>query len=267
MVANNLKLSNSAMEAFWKCPEFYRLRYQLGLDKAATPDYLQFGQRFHSILQAHYTSLTGAGLGVIQAAPYLSSELENEAQAMFQAYKSHYPQEDFEPIEFEKEFRIEEEGYVYAGRIDMLVRRKLSGKLAIFETKTENRNSKRNLPQAWTARHQASLYLWAAGKLYNQEIDGIILNVCTRGTAGKQIGPTFRRDDLHRTPAQVEEALKSFKYVSDIIGDLSMFDQDFPRNTQNCVNDKGFGCEYFGRCHMGSDDGLVTIDPYGYLSL
>lgn len=267
MVTNNLKLSNSAMEAFWTCPEKYRLRYQLGLDRSTTPDYFQYGQRFHSILQAHYTSLTGAGLGVIPPAPYLSAELENEAQAMYQAYKAYYPVEDFTPVTMESDFEVEADGYRYIGRVDMIVREKTSGKLAIFETKTENRSSKRNLPQAWMARHQASLYLWAVNRMYNEPIDSIILNVCTRGSAGKQIGPTFRRDYLHRTPEQIAEALKSFKYVSDVIGDLSMFDKSFPQNTQNCVNDKGFGCEYFAKCHMGSEDGLVQVEPYGYLSL
>src|SRR3979490_183099 len=167
-----MKLSNSAFEAWWTCPTYHALRYQEGLVPSG-PDasYLQFGSRFHSILEAHFTGLSAVGVGYVpKLPPDLDPQLDAEAKAMYEAFKAAYPQEPFSVVATEQVITlpIPNSTHTFIGRIDMVVRMKSTGKLAIFETKTENRNSKRNLPDRWLARHQGSLYCFAASELYRE---------------------------------------------------------------------------------------------------
>lgn len=261
-------LSNSAFEAWWTCPTYYANRYQLGLTPEIEPSYLQFGTRMHALLRCHYLG----GLDNCPPPQGLDPALELEAQSMLAAYQGTYPIEDFEIVDTEKEFTLgvtngtSGSGTIHTlrGRIDMVVRRKADNKLCLFETKTESRGSKRNHPAAWTARHQGSLYTWAATEIYGEPIDTIILNVLTRGSAGKQIAPVFRRDSLHRTPQQVTQALEDLQYVGNQI-DMLQANGSYPRNTSACVNDKGYKCDYYNLCHLGNSAGLVEIEPYAYL--
>lgn len=254
------------MEAFFTCPTFYANRYQTGLTLAVEPSYLQYGTRMHQLLQWHHTG------GVSDCPPptdTLDPSLELEAQAMLAAYRGNYPTEDFTVIDIEREFNLGITGnsttHHLRGRIDMVVRRKADSKLCLFESKTESRGSKRNLPEAWTARHQGSLYTYAATELYGEQVDTIILNVLTRGSAGKQIAPVFRRDSLHRTPQQVSQAIRDFTWVGDTI-DLLQANGAYPRNTNACVSDKGYKCTYYMKCHTGDATGLIQIEPYAYLN-
>jgi len=266
-----VKLSNSAFESWWVCPTYHALRYQEGLvPDGPEPSYLQFGSRFHSILEAYYTGLSPVGVGYVpKLPPDLDPMLEAEAQAMFESYKAAFPQEPFSVVATEVRFEmpIPDSPHTFIGRMDMIVRMKSTGKLAVFETKTENRNSKRNLPDRWLARHQGSLYCYAASKIYKEDVSDIILNVCTRGSEGKQIGPGFRRDTLFRSPEQISQALKDLTWVANQVETLGKSAADYPRNTLSCVSEKGYKCDYFSKCHMGDSSRLVQIeDPYGYLT-
>jgi hypothetical protein len=250
------------MESWFLCPQYYGHRYQTGLTTDKTPSYLLFGERMHQLLRHHHLG----GQGECPP-PSLSLDplLELEAQSMLASYKASYPVEDFTVVDTEKPFDLSLPGtdHHLLGRIDMLVRCTSDKKLLLFESKTESRGSKRNLPEAWIARHQGSLYVWAATQLYGEPIDTIILNVLTRGSAGKQIGPGFRRDNLHRTPTQVAQALRDFTWVADTIDNLGT--GAYPKNTSACVNQKGYKCEYYNLCHLEDSSNLITIEPYDYL--
>lgn len=256
-------LSNSSLEKFLWCPKAFENRYELGLvpDKPE-PDYLLFGTYFHSLLQAHYT-----GGAVSQPPTDLSPLLVAECEAMLEAWKAAYSQEPFEVLECEKKFELDVGVHKLVGRIDMIIKDRQSNKLQIFETKSEKHGSKRNLPQSWIAKHQASLYVYAATQLFKTEIDTVLLNVATRGTPKGQIGPAFRRDTLHRTPKQIEEALKTLKYVGDNIDRVHNGEAEFIQTTNDtCVNSKGWACEYYSLCHLEDNSGLVQLEnPYAYL--
>jgi hypothetical protein len=182
-------------------------------------------------------------------------------------------------LETEKyfEIRLPDTQHTLVGRIDMLIE-DANGKLVAFETKTENRNSKRNLPQAWLAKSQASLYVWAASEIYKKPIDSVLLNICTRGSDKGQVGPAFRRDLLHRSPQQISDAISDVIWMADAAEALQGEMQDlsvdankrrarFPQNTESCVNERGYQCDLYAKCHMGSEEGLVTISPYAYLGI
>jgi hypothetical protein len=269
-------LSNSSFTAFQKCPAYYQEKYLRGLSYPDKPAYFQFGERFHQMLQAHYLSTTGAGVGVIPPAPNLDPQLELEAQAMLAAYKAHYPREDFEVVEVERYFEVPIGNHTHIGRIDMVIRDKATKRLSIFETKTERKGSKRNSPEAWAARTQATLYLRAGSQIYGQAIHSVILNVCTRGSEKGRVGPTFRRDILERTDSQVQQAEKDFEWVAQEIEDLESYPSvgmtpNFPRNTNACISEFGQKCEFYGLHTFGdspeSRSQFVEIQPYGYLDI
>jgi PD-(D/E)XK nuclease superfamily protein len=253
------KLSNSAVESFLKCPVIYENRYMHGLVvDGPEPSYLAYGSRFHHLLMCHYF-----GQAVGAPPPDLSPALEDECQAMFEQYKAAYPIEAFTVVECEKPFEVPVGKHTLIGRIDMVVRDNYSQCLQLFETKTEKHGSKRNLPQAWIARHQGSLYTYAASQLYGEPIDTMLLNIATRSTPKGQVGPAFRRDMLHRTPQQLTEALKTFEWVADNV-DRGVFVQ---ATDTTCVNERGYECSYYSRCHRGDSSKLVAISPYGYLNV
>lgn len=259
-----MRISNSSFKSWFTCPELFHQRYIEGVQKGNTPSYLVFGTRFHDMLQAHYSGISAVGVGYIYST-HIDPLLEAEAQAMLAAYRAHYPQEPFKVLETEKNFeiRIPNTQHTLVGRIDALLEQ--GGKLLVMEDKTENRNSKRNLPQAWMARSQASLYVWAASEIYNKPIDSVLLNICTRGTEKGNIGPSFRRDLLHRSPQQVADALADVTWVADAAEALE--GKRYPRNTESCVSERGYQCDLYAKCHMGSEEGLVTISPYSYLGI
>ena len=263
-----MRISNSSLKTFWTCPTMFQTIYIEGLQKPAS-SYLQFGSRVHDLLQAYYIGMSPVGVGYNpDPPPTLDPMLEAEAHAMMAAYRAHYPQEPFEVLETEKNFEIKLPGteHILQGRCDMLVRDKLSGQLQIFETKTESRGSKRNLPQSWVIRSQASLYIWAAQQIFQKPIDTVILNVCTRKSDKGQVGPGFRRDNLHRSPQQISSAIKDAIWIADSLEKMQET-QHFPRNTDSCCNERGYNCDFYSRCHMGSDEGLVSITPYSYLGI
>lgn len=257
-----MKISNSALSTFWSCPTEFQEQYINGIQLKKT--YLDFGQRFHEYLQHHYCG------GELNAST-LSTEDEATCESMFEAYKAAYPVEDFGIVDCEKVFELKlGQDHIYTGRFDMLVRRKENGKLALFETKTESRSSKRNMPEAWLARTQGSLYTWAARRVYGEQIDTIILNVATKGSDKGRIGPTFRRDILHRTEAQIEDAVKTLKWTADAIEQMQS-NNYFPKNTNSCVSEFGWKCDYYSLCHLGRDAAtlspFVQIEPFSYLSI
>lgn len=265
------RLSNSAFVAFNKCPTLFQEQFINGYQKEQS--YLQFGHRWHQYLQAHYDSLSARGLGSIPPAPDLDPQIELEVQSMFEAYKAFYPTEPFEVLETERYFEIPfgpDNKHTYIGRIDARVRNKETRKVQIFETKSEKRGGKRNLPKAWVARTQATLYLWAAEKIFNESVDSIILNVCTKGSEKGLVGPSFRRDTLQRTPQQVEQAIRDLTWVADQIDSLDP-NQPFPRDTNQCVSELGWECDYYLLCHYGRTpetlSQLVQVEPFSYLSM
>lgn len=279
-----MRIDNSAFQAFWTCPTKYRYAYKDGLQKQVS--YFEFGKRFHRLLERHYQPEVDAmdSFELTPDKPLLDTQMENEVQVLFEAYKAAYPTEDFEVVDCERSFELElppttvfmdgsrarpKIPHLYLGRIDMSVRK--NGKLSVFESKTESRSSKRNSPRAWAARSQASLYTWAASQLYNEPIDSVILNICTKASPKGLIGPSFRRDILERTPQQVEQALRDLIYVADQLEEMQESGV-YPRNTNSCVNEFGYDCDFYLPCHHGGMTpeilaSYVQIEPFAHLEL
>jgi hypothetical protein len=232
----------------------------------------RFGKRMHELLEEHYKGEKGIYLRELPG-------IEDEAQLMFEMYKAHYPVEPFEVLEVERVFEVplpvpcgecrkltertkdgwftcHHEGnmwgrnipsHTYTGKIDLIVRDKASGLLRILDHKTQKRNAKSNLPGVWTARAQASLYMWVAERLMGEKIDCFILNLLTRQSDAGNCPPEFPdRQHIQRTPEQQEEAIRNIIWTFDQIERMEkeFGDKPYPQDRDQCQVGN-FKCDYY----------------------
>ena len=294
-----MEIDNSACNEFRVCPLMYyegRLAEETGLElKPAGNEVvpMDLGSRVHELLEEYYVEISG----IPYPHPYEPSPneaLEQEAQLIIAAYGAKYPQEDFEIVDVERTFRVQlpnlcptcyKEGrlpedigpqlaccdscdrmfrasrHIYTGKIDLTFRK--DGKLNIMDHKTEKRGGRGNDPKKWAARDQASLYLWAASKLYpNEEIGNFYVNVLRRPSEKQQEGPVFpERQPLERTKDQLEIAVRDLVVVADDIERYKKIfgDNLWPSNREACI--------HFGECqfylpHLYGWDPLIREQKY-----
>ena len=261
-----MNIDNSRAAAFRTCPWMYYEMYERnGTGIEAIPQYgegysaLEYGARVHERLEEKYK-------GQLLYPPHENEALEIESEIMMQAYQAHYPDEQLDIVDVERTFRIAlpaycpicytlltEDGFwcdncikrinprnshILIGKIDLTLRNE--GKLDIWDHKTEKRGSKSNVPQKWGARDQASLYLWAANKLYpNEEIGNFYVNVLTRQSEKGQVGPSFpERQKLERNDRAIEIAIRDIVVVADEIERYKRIfkDGEWPSNREQCYN-------------------------------
>lgn len=268
-----MHLDNSGAKLFRFCPDAYKEKVLVGIEKKLAfdaPNHLAFGTRIHSLLEDYYRTLKGE---VALPSEHSIDETELEAQEMFGLYRAHYPVESFVPVDVERTFKVEvAAGIEYTGKMDLVFRDE-NGNLGLMDHKSEKRGGKGNLPQAWAARDQVSLYKRAGELLYNEPIHSIVINVLTRSSPKGQEPASFRRDTLQRTKEQVEKAVGDLVYVARQIEQLKedrpvTFYPDgecndaaiWPQNRENCHN--MWACEYYGIHVMGrSPETLSQFQP------
>lgn len=293
-----MEIDNSAADAFRECPtKFFNsyLAEETGIEARPISEYgpLDLGKRVHELLELHYWSQKCGHALPANYCPSPNAELEAEAQVIMAAYKQHYPGEDFTVVDVERSIRVElpvrcpkcssvatakgimngknqplytcwdyysfpATPHIYTGKIDLCVRQP-NGTLAIIDHKTEKRTSRNNAPEAWAARDQATLYLWAAERIYGEPIEAFYVNVLRR--PDKKIGPEFpERQKLERTPAQIEKAIRDITLIADHIEDYrSRFaNNEWPSYTKNCIGRYG-KCEFFTPCVYGWSDDIRRL--------
>jgi PD-(D/E)XK nuclease superfamily len=255
-------IDNSAANAFRTCPTLYYNQYErngTGLQHIKYPgeeyNSLELGDRVHQLLEEYYSK-------TIRYTPSLIEPLELEAQLIVEAYKANYPEEPFKVVDVENTFKIQlpNSHHYLTGKIDLTVIPEDSVNLPHYELdiidhKTQTRTSKMNSPQKWAMRNQASLYLWAASKIYPENtIRSFWVNALTRPSEKMVKGPSFveGRQKLERTPEQIHYALRDITLIADLIesyrekfGDK----EPWPRNQEACIT---FGqCEFYMPCLYG----------------
>lgn len=286
-----MELDNSAASAFRTCPWLYKESYLsegTGLEPRPNDEYgpLDLGKRVHEMLEEHYLAL---GNGEIKEYPAsANADLEAEAQLIMEAYRAAYPSEDFTVVDVERSIRVAlphscpvcqqsqfvvkskhhalAEGFyfcedcreyfwpgkphIYTGKIDLCIRQS-NGMLAIIDHKTEKRTSRNNSAQKWAARDQATLYLWAAERIYGEPIESFIVNVLRR--PDKKNGPEFpERQKLERTRAQIDTAVRDITIIANQIEEFKarFGEGQWPANRENCV--AAFGqCPFYTPHLMG----------------
>lgn len=244
-----MKIDHSRAVKFRFCPDAYKERYELGLELdweklGSTPGFA-FGTRVHQLLQNRLLALKGDP--PVPETPIVEP-FESEAQEMFATYCACYPVEPFSVVDVERVFEIPLGAkHVYTGKFDAVVRDNTTGALQVLEHKTESRAALRNLPIAWAARDQVSLYVYAADRLYDGEtVDCILLDVLRRASPKGQVGPEFYRDSLQRSPGQISDSVSDISLVADTIEEYrERFGTGrWPQNRDNCVQGR-YRCDYY----------------------
>lgn len=260
-----MRIDNSRAKAFFRCPAEYQERYEFNIEPD-NRDNFAFGTRWHQLLEGKYRRMKGEDF--TDYAPDTNEAIENEAQTMLARYAAHYPEEPFDVVHVEHYFEVPLPGsnHIYVGEMDAIVRDKETGLLQLFETKSERRGSKANLPEAWASRSQVGLYLWAAEQLYNEPFKNILLNVCTRQSPAGREQASFRRDELQRSVEEKQAAIENIIWVADQIEAMKQthgIERLYPQNRNVCVNEMtGWRCDYYD-LHViargGRDENLVQI--------
>lgn len=222
----------------------------------------------HELLEERLLLLKGQPRPAYPPSPIESVELE--CQATLAGYNAHWPVEPFCVVDVERVFEVAIPGteHVYTGKFDGIIRYKeapYEGQLAILEHKTEKRSALKNLPEAWAARSQVSLYMWAADRIYNERPAHILLDVIRRASEKGQEPATYYRDILERTEAQSFQALSDLTYVADRIEWLEgHWDTErWPQTTDSCCVGR-WKCDYFEK-HVGGSD-ISYQEAQEYLS-
>jgi PD-(D/E)XK nuclease superfamily len=280
-----MDIDNSRAAIFRECPwKYYEqyLRNGIGIEAVPFPgegySALEYGGRIHERMEEHYT-------GVGKYPPHLNDVLETEAEIMMQAYQARYPDEQLDIVDVERTFRVAlprfcpgcynhilgqgehfcpECGtesnllpHVLVGKMDLVVRNE--GKLDIIDHKSEKRGAKSNLPQKWGARDQASLYLWAAERIYKEPIGNFYVNVLTRQSEKGQIGPSFppERQKLERNQRAIDIAIRDIVVVADEIERYKRIfkDGEWPANREMCYT-WGY-CPFYQVHRYGEDPSLI----------
>jgi len=286
-----IEIDNSRASVFrecsWKYFEMYE-RNGVGIEpmppegEGYSP--LEFGARMHERLEEYYSNER-------LYPPHANEILETESELMLQAYKARYPDEQLDIVDVERTFKVqlpdlfcprcmadefvkdysdtdhfcwacdnfwEKNRHVLIGKMDLVVRNQ--GKLDVWDHKTEKRGSKSNVPQKWGARDQASLYLWAAERLYpKEEIGNFYVNILTRQSEKGQIGPSFppERQKLERNARAIEIAIRDIVLVADEIERYKKIfkNGEWPANREKCYD--WTYCPYYQIHRYGEDPSLI----------
>lgn len=280
-----MQIDNSRASCFRECSWKYFEQYErdgTGIEAITPPGEgyspLDFGGRMHERLEEYYK-------GALLYPPHPNEILETEAEIMMQAYQARYPEAVMDIVDMERTFKValpyhcpncyeipkgvallcESCGYggefprhTLVGKIDLVLRNE-EGKLDIWDHKTEKRGAKSNLPQKWGARDQASLYLWAAERIYKEPIGNFYVNVLTRQSEKGQVGPSFpaERQKLERNQRAIDIAIRDIVVVADEIERYKRIfgDGEWPSNREMCY---GWGyCEYYQIHRYGEDPSLI----------
>jgi len=266
-------VDNSGMKLWQECPYKYYEKVIKGIEldwekKGVTA--AQFGKRVHELLEERYLDLKGTPREPYPEHPIEAIELE--AQVTMAAYSNHYPVDPFIVLDVEKTFRVPlGERHEYVGKFDLVLRDPVSGMLSIMDHKTEKRQGQNNNPKAWASRTQATLYLWAAQQIYEEEFRDLQVNVIRRQSDKGQIGPEFpERQHVQRTQEQMDLAVKGLIRIADQIEDAktnwSAEDWAIAANRNECMVGN-FECEFYFPHLEGWSEELVQLqyrktEPY-----
>jgi len=292
-----MQIDNSRAAIFRECPWKYYEQYErngVGIEPLPFPgegySALEYGSRIHELLEEFYTEGLAFKYAIPLHPPGPNGALELEAEIMMQAYKARYPDEQLDIVDVEKTFKValpelcpdcynsnvvpypgdrdmccndcgnrfNRRKHVLIGKMDLVVRN-ADGQLDIIDHKTEKRGAKSNLPQKWGARDQASLYLWAAERIYKEPVGNFYVNVLTRQSEKGQVGPSFpaERQKLERNQKAIDIAVRDIIIVADeIVRYKRIFkDNEWPANREMCYT-WGY-CPFYQVHRYGEDPSLI----------
>lgn len=287
-----MDIDNSKFVKFFECPLKYFERYEQNLEldwSKIAPGAREFGTRMHQIFEEYYKDM--AGTPIPPYPPLENEAVEAETELTFQTYLNHYPGEQLQVVDVERTFQvplptcghltvgeyIDNDGihvvccttcgapvvHSYCGKFDLVIVDAESGKLEVWDHKTEGRRSFTNDPEAWAMRTQATLYLWAARQLYKGPFRGLIINRIRRQSDKGQKPPEFFRQRLERSDEQIRLAVRDLGIVTNQIEEYRRkFANDVWPANRNLCKSGFYGCEYYKLHAPDAARDLVILKDY-----
>ena len=179
-----MKISQSKLKTFRRCPKQYEYKYIEGLEPTRKSVPLALGNWIHSMLEAHYKGedwletygeLTHKFNGFLAEEKEHYGDLPGISARLMNGYMDFWEEEDknLEIISVEEEFEVDiGKGLLFKFKPDMIVRDKRDGVISCWDHK-----SNKTLPDTeWRNTDiQSTLYLWALNQL-GIKVDQFIFN-------------------------------------------------------------------------------------------
>jgi len=179
-----VKISQSKLKTFRRCPKQYEYKYIEGLEPTRKSVPLALGNWIHSMLEAHYKGedwletygeLTHKFNGFLAEEKEHYGDLPGISARLMNGYMDFWEEEDknLEIISVEEEFEVDiGKGLLFKFKPDMIVKDKRDGMISCWDHK-----SNKTLPDTeWRNTDiQSTLYLWALNQL-GIKVDQFIFN-------------------------------------------------------------------------------------------
>ena len=179
-----MKISQSKLKTFRRCPKQYEYKYIEGLEPTRKSVPLALGNWIHSMLEAHYKGedwletygeLTHKFNGFLAEEKEHYGDLPGISARLMNGYMDFWEEEDknLEIISVEEDFEVDiGKGLLFKFKPDMIVKDKRDGVISCWDHK-----SNKTLPDTeWRNTDiQSTLYLWALNQL-GIKVDQFIFN-------------------------------------------------------------------------------------------
>lgn len=248
-----MRISASQYDAFWRCPERYRLGR--AVVPAETPRALRQGRAFHAGVEALRRGLAPAAVeqavrqGRVGAEePELHIPVEEAEVVMdwLRAYDAQCVASSVVSVETWFEVPLPR-GHVLVGRVDALVRDE-AGRLWVSELKTDARPSEDRIAREWRRRMQFRAEVLGAQAFTGEPVCGLRVEVLPKTGAHRLLTCEFRYE-----PAELAAAGEDLALTAGVIEMLRAASPDgpwpHPALLWPCAVEGA--CEYEAVCQTG----------------
>lgn len=272
-----LRWSVSDMRTFKACPRRYKLSHVDGYRKAGVEaQQLSFGKLLHRGLEIYnievwkgnpqrgleyallFASVYGPALSNDWGDEGLNNYTQETLERSLVRYADQYGDEEWETatidgapaVEIYFEVQLPGTGYSWSGRIDRVVRSKVTGALAIMDHKSTKTTLGSSYFKNYDLDDQIDGYLWAMSTLLGEPVRHFLVDAI-------QVAVSFTRCmryDVTRTDAQIAEWLENEKQWLALYQHYRALDI-WPYNAASCKF-----CEFTSLCSAPPDQRAGILD-------
>lgn len=275
----------SSLDAFLKCPQYYKLNTIEGWKISSESIDPLWGSAIHDAFEVLDTNrfkgnkkdeaineairLLITKYGALQYSDNTKKNLETACRAVVWRADEHYysdtakimPLPNGEPaLEVRFELPFEDTGYRFSGRIDKVVT--LNDQLFIVDTKTTASSLSNYYFDRYAPANQIYTYIWATREQLGLPVAGFIIDAVSTGVNFTRFG----RQQFNVRESQINEWIHSVKYQLKCVEDFHTI-EEWPRNFAGCGNYGG--CSYRDICRNAPEHRQAFLDaefklaPYG----
>ena len=290
---------NSALNVFFECPRKFFYEYELSLRPKQESIPLTVGTFVHEFLTGVWS-----GKDFRESIHIAVNSLERKEAAIIEkkydparsgvrggqkysiewiisilrAYYHYYPlaAEKFELVTNEDGKPYLELGFaldmgiaMYTGKIDAVVRNKETGKLWIVDHKTTRNALGDRFVMGFNPNNQMSGYLWAVQEIFDEEVEGFIINGIRVGQL-KTLKMSQLQDKMflrilgNRSQRQLEMHVRQLQSaMKTIIRMRSEGPESYYQNAPNACTNWG-GCSFLPLCIATDENIIKTVRESGY---